>query len=140
VLRRRHHRQKPTRPKTNTAARLTPTPMPILAPWESPLGDDDVTGTGETGDDDVTGTGETGDEDVTGTGETGDEDPGDGDEDPGDGPGVGVVGITWLLDDVTVAMAVDVTVVVVLAPSTMVDVTVDCTAVLLVEVTTLRTV
>lgn len=54
----------------NTAARLTPTPMPILAPWGSPfsvpemVGGVDVTGTGETGDEDVTGTGETGDEGV----------------------------------------------------------------------------
>ena len=78
------------------------------------------------------------DVDVTSTGETGDEDAGDGET--GDGPVVGVVVVTWPLDDVTVAVTVDVTVVVVLAPSAMVDMTVDCTAVLLVEVTTLRTV
>ena len=44
------------------------------------------------------------------------------------------------LDDVTVIVTVDVTVVVALAPTTMLDVTVDCTAVLLVEVTTVKTV
>lgn len=84
-----------------------------------------VTGVKETGDEDVSGT-----KDVSGVEEAGDKDV------SGNGVVAGV--ISSLLDDVTVVVIVDVTVVVELAPSTMVDVTVDCTAVLLVEVITLR--
>lgn len=113
ALRRRHHTMKPMRPATNTAPTPAPAPMPILAPEESPLSVLGGIGVGET------------------------EDEVAADEEVGDGP---EVVNNWPLIDITVSVAVDVTVVVLLALSTTVDVRVDSTTALLVEVTTLRTV